>query len=75
MTEARCERSDLPVPMCAHCRGHQDPLGRLGEDDVGPLFTASYRSRCDRCDGDIHPGDTIAAFIDEAGYACEECLP
>lgn len=77
--EARCERSDLPESMCAHCRGHIDEVPvdeQLTVDDIGPRFTAQYATPCNAgCGGDIEPGETIAALNDRFGYACPGCLP
>lgn len=72
MTEPRCERTDLPVSMCAHCR--PSPVcGGVAPDERGPVFTAEYHGTCAICDDHISPGDEIAR-LREGGYACEECL-
>lgn len=75
--ERRCERTDLPASMCAHCRGHLDPAAPadLGTGDLLSSFPARYDGRCDNCDGPIREGDTIAALVDGSGYACTRCLP
>lgn len=76
--EARCERSDLPPAMCAHCRGHFDVVPTettLTEDDIGPRFTARYSGHCGACDGWIRTGETIGALVDGGGFACPGCLP
>jgi hypothetical protein len=70
----RCERTDLPVDGCAHCRPKVvDPV----LDDVlelGPRFTAQFSGACGSCDGYIHAGETIAALVDGPGYACPACI-
>lgn len=75
--ESRCERTDLPASMCAHCRGHADLLAPadLGSGDVLSRFTASYNGRGENCDGPIRVAEQIAALTDGSGYACERCLP
>lgn len=67
MSEPRCEWSDLPVSMCAHCRTPEDNQ----PSEPTQRFTARYPGRCANCDDPIEPGDEIAATDD--GYLCERC--
>lgn len=78
--ERRCERSDLPESMCAHCRGHVEEVPAvewgLTWEDIGPRFVAQYESACHAgCGGRIEAGELIAALSDGTGYACPGCLP
>jgi hypothetical protein len=72
-TELRCDRTELPVSMCAHCRGHDDPM-KLSTGEFGVPFIASYDGRCGACDGRIRVGE-ITARLAAGGYGCERCLP
>lgn len=67
----RCDLTELPKVMCAHCLGHteQQP-DRPGQ--LGPWFDAAYESLCSGCGWGIEPGDRIRAD-GEGGYLCEGC--
>jgi hypothetical protein len=67
MTEPRCDWSDLPVSMCAHCRPAEDDTP---SEEVHWL-TARYAGCCADCGGAIEPGDRIAFTDDD--YLCGEC--
>lgn len=73
VAEARCERSDLPTSMCAHCRGTAGE-GPAAAPELGPLFEARFDGRCADCGESFDAGETIAALADGTGYACSECL-
>lgn len=78
--EERCERSDLPASMCAHCRGHDQTvpdlsLRDLGHKDVHTAFTARYEGTCENCGAHIDAGDLIAPLIGGSGHVCPDCLP
>lgn len=48
----RCDRTDLYMDQCAHCRGHDD-MRRPQEPEPGPKgrpFQAAYAGRCSSCD-------------------------
>lgn len=47
--EERCERTDLLVSACAHCRPTPERH----------VFPALYRGRCETCEGDFFQGDKI----------------
>jgi hypothetical protein len=74
--EARCEKYDLPVSMCAHCTGAEtraraeERTERKGT--AGPWFAAAFPGECSGCGDPIIPGDTIRASA-SYGYECEEC--
>lgn len=72
MTEPRCDRTDLPVSMCAHCRGHD--VTPSTARDYEPLFTARYDGRCAECDDPIDAGERIAPLADGSGYIHEDCI-
>lgn len=53
---SRCDKTDLPEEMCAHCRGLDTVVER---DDEGDAFRAKYPGTCNICDQDIEAGDWI----------------
>lgn len=73
--EARCEKSDLYVSQCAHCRGH---VLDLDVDPDAPVITARFRARfpgvCPNCEWEYGVGDLIGRTADGARL-CERCLP
>jgi uncharacterized protein with PIN domain len=83
MTDARCERSDLPASMCAHCRGHVEPVRRPRAPLVVPPlgFTeARYEGWCGECGERIWKGEKISPAFrrmpngsDKTIWICEEC--
>jgi hypothetical protein len=73
--ERRCDKSDLPVSMCAHCLGHR------GVDEVellvaaGPAFRARFGGRCVAvCGTAIRVGDLIVPVEDSTGHAHLGCV-
>lgn len=60
---ARCEMTELPVDMCAHCRGGDVLLGQLlttqpGRDgQPGPTVEARWAGLCASC-GTHYPAGT-----------------
>jgi len=67
-SEPRCDRTDLLVSACAHCRGEPSrPAGSA----VIQRSVAVYRSRCGGCEETIEVGDLIALTWD--GWVCEGC--
>lgn len=66
----RCDLTELPAAMCAHCLGHTDPPKPSSR--LGPWFTAAYGGRCVNCDDDYGPGDRIRAD-GEGGYLGDCC--
>lgn len=70
MADTYCERTDLLVSACAHCRGVPDIAPRPGV--LGPLFEARFGGGCSECGGGIRAGDRIRADGD-GGYLCAGC--
>lgn len=68
MTE--CALTELPVEMCAHCRG--DRLPTDDRPELGPPFPARYDGECSGCGDDFAAGDTIRAD-GQGGWLCETC--
>lgn len=74
MAEPRCEISDLPVSMCAHCLGQT-----LGDEpdhtkpEVVSTWEARYHGVCSACSASIKPGEPMGRTKDEA-YVCQGCL-
>lgn len=60
--EQRCERSDLPVSMCSHCRN----TGTLERTRI-----ADYRTECHNCPRMINPGERIGRV--EGRWVCANC--
>ncbi len=71
--EERCERSDLLVSQCAHCKGHDLGLKAPSQVYVGYVAKASYTGLCalDRSHS-IEPGDRIGQS--EHGWLCWRCV-
>lgn len=66
MNETRCEISDLPASMCAHCRGLDgtDPRPEL---IVLRVITARFNGRCEVCgEHTVHEGAPLY-LVDEIG--------
>lgn len=79
----RCERTDLLVSDCAHCRGHQSVEEQVQAERVtdrehpgapGPWFAARWDGECSGCGDPINVGDTIRAD-GEGGYELWGCRP
>jgi hypothetical protein len=68
-TVERCDVTNLPAVMCAHCLDDQQP-DRPGQ--LGPAFEAAYGGWCAGCDDPIEPGDRIRAD-GEGGYRLDCC--
>lgn len=70
MIEKRCEWSDLPETMCAHCRGLTlEDNATLG---VTQRFTARRGGRCPNCKNLYRAGDRIGKTT-EGEYICGTC--
>jgi len=65
----RCDLTDIPTIMCAHCLGHDELPDRPGQ--LGPAFDAAYHGQCSGCWRPIEPGDRIKA--DGAGDYRAQC--
>lgn len=78
--EERCEISDLPISMCAHCKDPSSQL-RLVSSNKEPEYPAISRTfeaqydnddGCHECGEDIHEGDRVA-FVNNR-LCCLECV-
>lgn len=77
----RCDRTDLLVSDCDHCRRPKSPPAPVtpgleeldfgDQGDVGPVFTARYYSDCPECGNKVEPGDQARMVDGEATH--EEC--
>lgn len=87
-SEARCELTELPESMCAHCKGlGHEPIMDLDDDGGGysanalhghnlfPAgFKAEFKSDCPSCGGQISPGDRITRERDgRRRWVCGPC--
>ncbi len=76
-TEERCERTELPVSMCAHCRPTPSIDEEIAQHRARLLasrrgwFVAQYAGRCAGC-GEPYPPDT-AIRRTTSGYIAECC--
>lgn len=69
--EPRCEKTDLYVSQCAHCR---PPAAEPAVVAVSAPFQANWPSECVAlCDRSIQAGDIIVR-ADGGGYAHKECV-
>lgn len=78
MTE-RCERTELLVDDCAHCRGHKsieeqvaDERIQLGEARTR-WFNAIYPGKCAGCGTPFDEGNLIHGVPGHAGWVAECC--
>jgi hypothetical protein len=69
--EPRCEKTEMLVRDCSHCRGHDD--FHEGDWPADPPFPARYGGRCERCDHGFAEGDSIRRLQDEPGYIHNRC--
>lgn len=70
---ARCEKTELPVDGCVHCRGHDRPAPeRRGWGTLyGPATAARYPSDCATCGGHYPAGTPIHRSPD--GWTADCC--
>jgi hypothetical protein len=74
MAEPRCDRTDLLVSACAHCRGHDDLPGRVDALSPPEAWTRArydYDRGCPVCHGCVSAGDRIA--LCDGVWVCETC--
>lgn len=77
MPKLRCEKTELFVRECAHCRAgtsHPKPRpqpSRAYKSEYSREFPASFDSDCGGCGGDIEEGDMIRMGPD--GATCVDC--
>jgi hypothetical protein len=65
----RCERTELLVDQCAHCRGVTEPAP--ARTVLGPWFPAGYPGWCSGCGQVFGQGDMIRA--DGCGEYLADC--
>lgn len=72
---SRCDLTDLPADMCAHCLGHKDTDQRAATDREALLnrgwLAAKFRGRCSRCGEWYETGTAIRR--DGDGWLAECC--
>lgn len=70
MGERRCDLTDLPQSMCAHCLGHQEHPKAYA---TGPTIEARMNGSCAcGCTKRIAAGDSITYSGDAAGWCLTE---
>lgn len=56
----RCERSDLPIAWCAHCKGLDlEPGQRPDETITRPRESTSFFVRCSDCQRALIEGEQV----------------
>jgi hypothetical protein len=82
-----CERSDLPMNMCGHCRNLEEWNRQFAAEKrararvrkpslLGKWFAASYPGECSRCETPFKAGDEIRGDYPEgSGYIAKQCHP
>lgn len=74
----RCEMTELPTDMCAHCLGHREEPTAPARTALAvadrPWFTALYPGRCAGCGEPFQPGAQIrmAAPTGWLAVCCED---
>ncbi|MEU8920372.1 hypothetical protein AB0D10_05450 [Kitasatospora sp. NPDC048545] len=77
---ARCDLTDLPTDMCAHCLRHTDPDQEAARDRARLLATgrgwiaAQWPGTCEHCGERFEPGTAIRMDI-PTGWRAECCAP
>lgn len=78
MGEARCEKTDLLVSQCAHCRPapvvREVPFGGVPKigSNVMIRFTAKFEGQCGECGTHLSAGGEIGRSVDGT-YLCRDC--
>ena len=70
-SEKRCERSDLFVSACAHCRD-VPPSFADHDYEVSVVIGANYAGRCQGC-GQSYDVGAMIGRSEEAGWVLMEC--
>jgi hypothetical protein len=74
----RCDLTDLPTDMCAHCLSHQDPERAAAQDRARLLatgrgwFAAQWSGTCEHCGERFEAGTAIRMEI-PTGWRAECC--
>lgn len=74
----RCDITDLPADMCAHCLGHKDPEQQTLKDRARLLasgrgwIAAQWPGTCEHCGERFQPGAAIRMDV-PAGWRAECC--
>jgi len=71
VSEPRCERSELLVSQCAHCKGLDK--AETFEYVVEQKMLAKYPGACSACGDRVIPGETTIG-LSEDGWVCEGCF-
>jgi hypothetical protein len=70
----RCEITELPADMCAHCSDAAKPKApRRAPRPAGPTVTALYRGQCRGCGEPFSVGAQITHDPDTGGWVAECC--
>lgn len=66
--EPRCERTELLVSQCDHCR----PKPPVAKPEISYRFNAMYPGRCSICDFGFYE-DTRIGRLADGDLACPDC--
>jgi hypothetical protein len=77
--EERCERTDLPVSGCYHCRADTVVIRQHGTPEpVRNAIVVSTRARwnstCPECKGTVVKGEMIYKATEPGSWVCSECV-
>jgi hypothetical protein len=64
--DPECERTGLPMSMCAHCRP-APPRPRADR-----VIYAAFNGHCAECDGAVRIGDRIG--LSDGEWCCDRCV-
>lgn len=72
----RCDTTDLPTDMCAHCLGHTDPEQQAAQDRARLLAsgwtTAQWPGTCEHCGERFEAGAALRMDV-PTGWRAECC--
>jgi hypothetical protein len=73
--DAICERSDLPMAWCSHCKGLDKPKPNYRPQHVplGPWETAAEPGECCRCGRAFRVRATVRWDFDDEGWIFNNC--
>lgn len=73
--EERCEKTDLYVSQCAHCRGHDNPKPAYRPQHVklGGWKVAEEPGECCRCGKPFRVRHTVRWDFDDGGWIAHNC--
>jgi hypothetical protein len=82
ITEERCERTELPVSMCAHCKGQRSVEEQVKHEGTGDWIFAQDPGDCAGCGTPFKEGELIHRIFTDShsrgfcwvSMCCEELV-